>query len=413
MKQTYQTGFGNFFESEAEANSLPIGQNSPQKPLNGLYPELLSGSAFTMPREQNLRTWMYKILPSVKQSKFNSVKKFFLQEDFVSTPEQLRWSKPRFTSGTFLDNLSPVAHNPGCSIWNFSCDKNMTKEYFYNSDGEMLIVIQYGQLELFTELGILKVEPQEIAVIPRGVKFKVLTNTASNGYICENLASPFKLPDLGPIGSNGLANPRDFMYPVASYEKNQGNCVLYNKFCNELFSCELIDSPLNSVAWHGNYCPYKYNLRRFNTMNTVSYDHADPSIFTVLTSPTDTPGKANIDFVIFPPRWLVAEDSFRPPYYHRNIMNEFMGLIEGQYDAKPGGFEPGGYSLHNCMSSHGPDSESFEKAVMADLKPEKYNNTMAFMFESSFIFKPHKDQLAAENLQKDYLDCWQNLKVLF
>jgi homogentisate 1,2-dioxygenase len=290
----------------------------------------------------------------------------------------------------------------------------MDNRYFYDADGEMLIVPEMGGLTIYTELGVVEVQPGQVAVLPRGLTFKVdPTGTAARGYICENYGSQFRLPDLGPIGANGLANPRDFKTPVAWYEDKEGPHEIVAKFGGNLWACETDHSPLDVVAWHGNYAPYLYDLRRFNTIGSISFDHPDPSIFTVLTSPSSDPGVANCDFVIFPDRWLVAEDTFRPPWYHRNIMSEYMGLIYGQYDAKEEGFVPGGGSLHNQMSAHGPDHDAFEKASTAELKPQKLSGTMAFMFESRYIIRPTKFAMECAELQHEYSEVWQGLKKSF
>ena len=230
----------------------------------------------------------------------------------------------------------------------------------------------------------------------------------ARGYVCENYGALFRLPDLGPIGSNGLANARDFETPVAAFEDSDAPTQIVQKFMGALFATTIDHSPFDVVAWHGNLAPCRYDLQRFNTINTVSFDHPDPSIFTVLTSPSDTPGTANCDFVIFPPRWMVAEGTFRPPWFHRNVMSEFMGLIEGAYDAKAGGFAPGGASLHNCMAGHGPDRASYEKAVAADLQPHKIDQTMAFMFESRHVICPTRFATESPLCQLDYDDCWSN-----
>ena len=192
-----------------------------------------------------------------------------------------------------------------------------------------------------------------------------------------------------------------------------GEFELVAKFSGRLWATRLDHSPLDVVAWHGNYAPYKYDLARFNSINTVSFDHPDPSIFTVLTSASDTPGMANIDVVIFPPRWLVAEHTFRPPYFHRNLMSEFMGLIHGAYDAKAEGFLPGGASLHNSMSPHGPDAETFGKATSAELAPQRLGDTLAFMFESRYVYQPTPAALDADFRQRDYVDVWAGLRSHF
>jgi homogentisate 1,2-dioxygenase len=265
-----------------------------------------------------------------------------------------------------------------------------------------------------TELGILEIEPEEIAVIPRGMKFRVeLLDSNASGYLCENHGSPLRIPDLGPIGSNGLANPRDFLAPVAAYEDIDQATTLVQKFLGEFWACQLSHSPLNVVAWHGNSVPYKYDLRRFNTIGTVSYDHPDPSIFTVLTSPSAITGQANADFVIFPPRWMVAERTFRPPWFHRNLMNEFMGLIRGEYDAKAGGFVPGGASLHNVMSAHGPDAKTFINASATELQPQKIERTMAFMIETHAVIRPSQYAMKCSQLQANYDDCWADMPKTF
>lgn len=424
-KISYLTGFGNQFASEACPGALPEGQNSPQKAPLGLYAEQLSGSAFTAPRHENLRTWLYRILPSVMQEEFKVRAQGLWQSkpcaDKFATPNQLRWDPLAIPERpvNFVDGVVTIASNGdmgnrGCAAHIYAINQSMIREFFYNSDGEMLFVPEQGALLLKTELGQLAVQPGEIAVVPRGIRFQVvLQSESARGYICENYGIPFRLPQLGPIGANGLANPRDFNYPTACYEDKEGEFTLITKFQGQLFEAKLNHSPLNVVAWHGNYAPYKYDLRCFNTINTVSFDHPDPSIFTVLTSPSEIAGVANVDFVIFPPRWLVANHTFRPPYYHRNCMSEYMGLIYGSYDAKQDGFIPGGGSLHNRMSAHGPDAVTFEKASNAELKPVYLDNTLAFMFESSLTFIPTEFALTADILQKDYLDCWSGLKKHF
>jgi len=420
------SGFGNEFASEALAGALPRGQNSPQRCPFGLYAEQFSGTAFTAPRHANRRSWLYRIRPAVTHQPFERFKHPLLEEDseVTATPNQLRWDPlPIPTAPTdFIEGLVPIAGNgsaddhSGCGIYLFAANRSMRRRFFYDADGELLIVPQQGALVLDTELGRLSVDPQEIAVIPRGLRFRVeLANGAARGYVCENFGAPFKLPDLGPIGSNGLANARDFLTPVARYEEIEEECELIGKFGGRLWVAKMDHSPLDVVAWHGNYAPYKYDLRRFNALGSVSYDHPDPSIFLVLHSPSDTAGTSNIDFVVFPPRWLAMEHSFRPPWFHRNVANEFMGLICGVYDAKSAGFVPGGSSLHNCMSGHGPDAATFDKAIAADTSnPLRIADTMAFMFESRSVLKPTRAAMqGTPRLQADYLSHWLGLKKHF
>jgi homogentisate 1,2-dioxygenase len=392
------TGFGNQFETEALPGALPIGRNSPQKCAYGLYAEQLSGSPFTAPRASNERSWLYRIRPTVAHwGRFEKVDAGLWRTApcaEVEMPIQpLRWNPVPIPDQalTFVQGVRTIttagdaATQSGIAAHVYLATRSMEDEVFYNADAEMLFVPQQGGLRLATEFGVIDIAPGEIAVVPRGVKFRAeLPDGPARGYLCENYGGAFILPERGPIGANCLANPRDFMTPVAAYEDRDVPTRLTVKWGGNLWRAELDHSPLDVVAWHGNYAPYKYDLRRYSPVGPILFDHADPSIFTVLTSPSETPGTANIDFVIFPDRWMVAENTFRPPWYHMNIMSEFMGLIYGQYDAKPQGFVPGGFSLHNCMLPHGPDVDAFEGASNAELKPHKLEGTMAFMFEARF-----------------------------
>ncbi len=421
-ERKYQSGFGNEFATEAVAGALPRGQNSPQQTPFGLYAEQFSGTAFTAPRAHNRRSWLYRIHPSVVHSPFAPINSAHLNTETILTPNQLRWSPfpiPK-TPTDFIEGLmtiavsGDVALQTGCSVYVYACNKSMSNKFFYDADGELLIVPQLGKLRIRTELGVLEIQPGEICVLPRGLKFTVdLIDAEARGYVCENHGALFRLPDLGLIGANGLANPRDFLTPVAAYENQAGEFKLIAKFGGQLFTSTLNHSPLDVVAWHGNYVPHKYDLAHFNTINTVSFDHPDPSIFTVLTSPSEIVGTANVDFVIFPPRWMVAEKTFRPPYFHRNVMSELMGLIHGKYDGKAEGFVPGGASLHNAMSAHGPDAPTFDRASNATLEPDYLSNTLAFMFESRFVLNPTKQALKHEALQNEYWKSWQNLPNQF
>jgi homogentisate 1,2-dioxygenase len=422
----YHSGFGNEFASEAVPGALPMGQNSPQKAPLGLYTEQLSGTPFTAPRASNRRSWVYRIRPSVVHKPYTPLPKKLLRstpfDEVATPPNQLRWDPIAIpTEATdFVDGLVTIAGNgdssmhSGVAIHVYVANRSMVNRAFYDADGELLIVPQLGKLLIFTEFGRITLEPGEICVIQRGIKFRVeLLEKEARGYVCENYGGLFRLPDLGPLGANGLANPRDFQTPHAAYEDVDGDYRVAAKFLGNLWEAEYNHSPLNAVAWHGNYAPYKYDLSRFNCINSVSFDHPDPSIYTVLTAPSEIPGTANCDFVIFPPRWMVAEHTFRPPWFHRNFMNEFMGLIFGQYDAKAEGFVPGGASLHNCMSGHGPDAETFQKASTADLKPQYLADTLAFMFETRFICRPTKYAMDTAELQHNYFECWQGLKKNF
>ena len=422
----YMSGFGNEFASEAVEGALPVGRNSPQRAPLGLYAEQLSGTAFTAPRHSNRRSWLYRIRPAAMHGGFSALGHGHFHNRFdevAPPPDQMRWSpQPMPEAPTdFIDGLFTVAGNggpatqAGIAIHLYAANRPMQDRFFYDADGELLIVPQHGRLAIATEFGLLDVEPQQVAVIPRGVRFRVeLPDGEARGYVCENFGAFLRLPDLGPIGSNGLANPRDFEVPKASYEDTEGDFTLVAKFQGALWSASIGHSPLDVVGWHGNYAPYRYDLRRFNTIGSISYDHPDPSIFLVLTSPSDTPGVGNLDFAIFPPRWLVAQDTFRPPWFHRNVASEFMGLVHGSYDAKAEGFVPGGASLHNCMSGHGPDAATFEKASSADLaRPDVITDTMAFMFETRWVIRPTAQALGSPQRQADYQACWSGLAKHF
>jgi homogentisate 1,2-dioxygenase len=419
---SYQSGFGNEFATEALPGALPAHRNSPQRVAYGLYAEQISGTAFTAPRSHNRRSWLYRIRPAAVHGQFTQIDKRAIVGHFDGVPvppDQMRWSPLPMPSAPtdFIDGWVTMAGNgspeamSGCAIHLYAANRPMSDRYFYSADGELLIVPQQGRLHIATELGLLEIEPQEIAVIPRGIRFQVsLPDGEARGYICENFGALLRLPDLGPLGSNGLANPRDFLTPCARYEEREGEFELVAKFCGNLWRAPIGHSPLDVVAWHGNYAPYKYDLRHFNTIGSISYDHPDPSIFLVLQAPSDTPGVDTLDFVIFPPRWLVGEDTFRPPWFHRNVASEFMGLIHGAYDAKAEGFVPGGASLHNCMSGHGPDAATFDKASSADTGvPHKVTDTMAFMFETRQVLCPTAQAIASPQRQGNYNDCWAGI----
>ncbi len=424
----YMPGFGNTFETEALPGALPVGQNSPQRCAYGLYAEQLSGSPFTAPRGANERSWLYRIRPSVRHTgRFRkSAAPYWTAAPAMGEVErpigQLRWAPVPIPAEklTFVDGVRTITTagdantRTGMAAGIYFATQSMEDEVFYNADGELLIVPQQGELHFFTEFGRIALAPGEICVIPRGVKFNVAIDGApARGYFCENYGAKFTLPERGPIGANCLANTRDFKTPVAAFEDKEAPCRLTVKWCGVFYACDLDHSPLDVVAWHGNYAPYKYDLRTFSPVGALLFDHPDPSIFSVLTAPSGEPGAANADFLIFPERWAVAEHSFRPPWYHMNVMSEFMGLIYGQYEAKPQGFRPGGMSLHNCMLPHGPDAESFEKASTMALEPVKLANTLAFMFETRLPQHLTRYAASLETLDEEYPDCWAGLEKRF
>ena len=422
----YLGGFGNEAASEAVPGALPEGQNAPQRPPLGLYTEQISGTPFTAPRSENRRSWLYRIRPSAAHSPFRRIDNGLLRstpfDEAEPPPNRLRWDPLPFPDGPadFIDSLVTIGGNgdaglhAGMAIHVYRANRPMERRVFYDADGELLIVPQQGRLGLFTEFGPVEAAPGEIALVPRGVKFRVaLPDNKARGYICENYGQLLRLPELGPIGANGLANPHDFLSPGAAYEDRDETFEIVVKFAGNLWATELDHSPLDVVAWRGNYAPCKYDLARFNAMGSVGFDHPDPSIFTVLTSPSEVAGSANCDFMIFPPRWVVAEHTFRPPWFHRNVMNELMGLVHGVYDAKAEGFIPGGMSLHNCMAAHGPDAATFAKAGAVDLVPQKIEGTLAVMFETRFPIRPTRFALETPALQDDYDACWQGFPKLF
>lgn len=414
----YFPGFGNHVSTEAVPGALPIGRNSPQRPPYGLYAEQLSGTAFTAPRAENRRSWLYRLRPSAEHPPYQPYDGAPLFSPHTPAkplaPNRLRWDPIPAPAApvdwidgmeTMLTTRDP-ADLEGVVVHRYAANRDMDTRAFVNADGELLFIPQAGALTLLTELGRIDIAPGQIAVIPRGVRFRVLLREGSAaGYVAENYGAPFRLPDLGPIGANGLANPRDFETPAAWFEDSDEAFQLVQKSLASLWITTLPHSPLDVVAWHGNLAPYRYDLARFNTINTVSFDHPDPSIFTVLTSPSTVAGRANADFVIFPPRWMVAEDTFRPPWFHRNVMSEAMGLIHGAYDAKAEGFAPGGLSLHNLMAGHGPDVASWRGASNAELKPHKIEGTMAFMVETCWPYRPTEHAL--DHAQPDYDAVWE------
>lgn len=428
MTQHYMTGFGNEFATEALANALPQGQNSPQRCNYGLYAEQISGAPFTAPRATNQRSWLYRIRPSVRHTgifRSHDLPGWKTAPHIVAhglPPAPLRWDPTPIGEAplTFLSGMRTITTagdvhtQTGMAIHTYVATRAMADEYFSNADGELLIVPDTGILAIATELGRIDLGVGEIAIIPRGVKFTVVPlGGPARGYVCENYGARLTLPERGPIGANGLANPRDFLTPVAAFEDREEPCRLIVKWGGTFHAAEIAQSPLDVVAWHGNYAPCKYDLRLFCPVGAVLFDHPDPSIFTVLTAPSGEPGTANVDFVIFPERWMVAEHSFRPPWYHVNLMSEFMGLIYGTYDAKEEDFHPGGMSLHNCMVPHGPDAAAFAKATTSPSAPVKLADTLAFMFETRYPQQLTHYAAELPTLQAAYASCWDGVEKRF
>ncbi|WHZ12510.1 MAG: Homogentisate 1,2-dioxygenase [Burkholderiaceae bacterium] len=419
----YMNGFANEFSTEALPGALPDRGNSPQKAPYGLYAEQINGTPFTIARAANRRSWLYRIRPGAAHDAFapgNAGAHWLSSFNQAPTPpNRMRWDPIAMpAAGTkvdFVDSMMTIGGNAGCGIHVYTATRSMEKRYFYDSDGELLIVPQQGRLTLATELGNLEVEPQEIAVIPRGIRFQVrLRDGAARGFVCENFGAPLQLPTLGVIGSNGLAHPRDFLTPVAAWEDVEGDFEILTKFDGQFWTARINHSPLDVVAWHGTHAPYKYDLRKFNVAGFISYDHPDPCMNLVLHAPSAAPGVDTLDFIAFAPRVLAMLDTFRPPWFHRNVAGEFMGNVHGHYDAKAGGFEPGSMSIHNTMTAHGPDTETFEKASAADTsKPDYIKDTMAIMFETPVIIHATQQALESPHRQREYVRVWEGLKKHF
>jgi len=431
----YQYGaFGSFFTSEALPGALPRKQNSPKHPPYGLFPELVSGNAFTEPRTKNRYSWLYRIRPSVQHGQLEGADfEPWVHPTWVSPPFkhvnpaiQLKF-KPRerppagvdFIDGTVTVGAcgDPTAQDGNAAnTYIMTASMSANKRYFRSADADTLILPQEGSLEIRTELGDMTVSPWELALIPRGLAFQVNLPQGADiaqGYYLENFGAQFVVPDLGPIGiSGGLAHPRHFVTTKAAYEEKTGEFELVTKYCGNLFRSKIPNSPFDVVAWYGNLVPSKYDMRLFMAINSVTYDHPDPSIGTVLSSYTGSPGLANVDFVIFPPRWMAAEGTFRPPWYHRNYMSEFMGLLQGKYDAKPDGFKGGSCSMHNRMLPHGPDSTALEIGTKGSDDPQRYCNNLAFMWETRLPWHPSEYALQAL-LDTNYPKVWKPIEPRF
>jgi homogentisate 1,2-dioxygenase len=419
-KYKYLSGLGSHHMTEALAGVLPKKGNSPQRLAHGLYAEQLSGTAFTSVRSENRRTWMYRRRPSVSNTPAvmhePSLKWETAPLKHAEIPySPMRWAPLVNDDGKhdFLSGMETVGANgdasmhAGCAIHIYTAHESMHDVAVCNADGELLIVPQAGVLCVQTEMGYLEVAPGEITVIPRGVCFRVeVSEPLSRGYVLENYGAMLRLPELGPIGANGLASPKDFLFPVAHYDLQDHPFRLVTKLAGRFYEKELTYSPFDVVAWHGNLAPYKYDLENFNVFGSVSFDSPDPSISTVLTSPSHLPGTADIDFVAFPPRWQVAEDTFRPPFFHKNVMTEFMGMVYGTYEGKATGFPPGAFSLHTSMTPHGPDKDTFESGSAEAMQPHKLEATLAFMFETRLPLRVLNRWMVDDRFDRNYVEKW-------
>lgn len=424
-RASYQPGFGNEFATEAVAGALPVGQNSPQRPPLGLVSELVSGTAFVAPRALNRRSYLFRIRPSTNAHPLLPVSFPNFQTPPLAVdpqPGAMRWStlNDKIAGKDFLDGLlthcgngSPRTQN-GMAVHIYNASEPMTGRAFVNSDGEMLIIPQTGKLVITTELGIMDIQPGELALIPKGMKMKVdPVSGPAYGFMCENYGLPFVLPDLGLIGSHGLANAIDFETPVAAFEDNEEPTELIQKFCGSFWETKLEYSVFDVVAWRGNWAPCKYDMMKFNTMGSISYDHPDPSIFCALTSSSDAVAGGNVDFMILPPRWIVAEHSFRPPGFHRNSVSEFLALVKGAHESRSSNFPPGSISLHNCWTPHGPDTETLEQARTAELQPQRVDDALVFMLETRFPLEMSSAAFESDKRQRDCTNGWAGFTKRF
>ncbi|GJE85537.1 homogentisate 1,2-dioxygenase [Phanerochaete sordida] len=400
----YQVGFGNWFTSEALPNVLPSGQNMPQKNKYDLYTEGMNGCPFTAPRAQNQHNWLYRIRPSVahqgitKSAKQNPylVAEFSLNDPKQSvSPERVAWrpdSVPANERVTFVHGIKSMAGNgspllrEGVVLHTYACNASMERQAFVNSDGDFLLVPVAGRLDIQTELGRMMVFPGEVAVVQRGLKWKVsVPDGKAMGYIQEIFGMHYELPELGPLGASGLANPRDFEHPVAHFDVDQSDWEVLYKLGGQLWSCAQDHTPFDVVAWHGNYVPYKYDLDAFISCGSLSRDHMDPSVWTVLTARSKTPGVALADVIFAGERWDVAEKTFRPPYFHRNTATEIIGLISGDFGFERD-FAPGALSLETGFGAHGMESDAYDAASDMELKPTKIlQGTRMVLFETSML----------------------------
>ncbi|GLI78307.1 hypothetical protein PoHVEF18_006618 [Penicillium ochrochloron] len=398
-KFKYLNGFNGYHQSEAAEGVIPLVINIPQKSKYGLHTERISGSSFTAPRKDSKQTWLYRLLPSTCHEDFSLLEnhpfnlKNVLNSKYQYSPNRSTWAPAQIAKeADFLTGLQLIggAGNPtmkeGLAYYAFTAGKSMpSNQAFYSADGDFLLAPQKGTLDIRTEMGYLRVRSNEICVVPRGIRFHVsLPAGPVRGFALELFEGHFELPELGPIGSTGLANIRDFEIPTASFDNSNVDTEIIAKFAGQVHRTVHRGSIFNVAGWSGTYYPFKYDLGKFNTIGSVSYDHTDPSIFTVLTAPSSVPGEAVVDVAVFGPRWLVMEKSYRPPYFHRNTMSEFAFVIKGGFDVTP--LPPqleGLFLLSNTMCAHGADPESWKQATEKELVPEKIPpGNLGMMFES-------------------------------
>ncbi|GAD98612.1 homogentisate 1,2-dioxygenase, putative [Paecilomyces variotii No. 5] len=422
----YQVGFGNRFVSEAVPDTIPRdGRNLPQRANYDLYIEQLNGTTFVTCRKDMFNVWFHRIRPSCAHKalkpleyKHDIVSVFSSQNEGVSfVPFNNEWgpleipleSKPtNFWQGikTILGHGDPTLKE-GVAVHQYAANLSMDKEAFVNHDGDYLFVPQQGRLDIQTELGRMMVLPGELFVIPAGLRFKVsLPDGPSRGYIQEIFGSHFELPDLGPIGSNGLALPQDFEIPVASYDLDTSSWEIITKLAGKLYHYEQAHTPFDVVGWHGNYVPYKYEIEKLLALSS-SKDQLDPSAYTILTAKSKIPGVSITDFCAFTPKWVNSLNSWRPPYYHRTMGAEVMGMVRGEYGGSAKTLEPGALTCDNAYVPHGETYDAWKKHAFVDLEPTLLGagvlSITKFALERHNQIKPMREELW-DNMHGHFLD---------
>ncbi|KAH9884385.1 homogentisate 1,2-dioxygenase [Xylariomycetidae sp. FL2044] len=430
----YQIGFGNRFATEAIPGVLPQACNTPQRCKYDLISEQLNGTPFISPRATLLHAWFYRIHPSVKHRPLKRLPKnedleaVFspLNPDVEFTPQDLGWDKFPHPKGAdavdmidFIDGLKTIGGHgdptlkEGLAVHMYMANTSMPNRAFCNNDGDMLIIPQEGRLDIQTEFGRLMVRPGELVVVQAGMRFTVgLPDGPSRGYIQEIFGSHYELPELGPVGSNGMAQPRDFEIPVASFDVDLSPWTVVVKLAGALFAYEQDHTPYDVVGWHGNYAPYKYAMEKFISSATVDRDQSDPSIYCVLTARSKIPGVSLSDFLVFTPKWCSTRNTFRPPYYHRNVATEIMGMPYGTWHGSATMLEPGGLTYEPSYMPHGESYERWKEATGADLQPARVGEgAMAFMMHiSGHVSLTQYALQRCTTLQPIQADMWQDFK---
>ncbi|RSL87550.1 hypothetical protein CDV31_016235 [Fusarium ambrosium] len=438
-KYTYLNGLGNLHQSEAFPDAVPLVNSYPQHAKYGLRSEKVSGTSFTAtPRSQNLWSFLYRARPSYNHGTFELWNQH-LETANPSRPKHLTpnsyvWPTFNVTKGDWTaqhllgGNGSPT-DKTGVAIWLFHVNKDMPPQTVFSSqDGEALIVPQTGALDIQTEYGKLLVRQQEIAVIPRGIKYRVTLpeGKEARGYVLELYQGHFRLPELGIIGSIGLANPRDFQVPTASFDgkiesqgdtqvavanDGRGEWTIISRLDTKLWFATQDSTPFDVAGWQGTLYPYKYDVRRFNYIGNLNYDHADPSVFVVLTSQSygKEPGTAVVDFAAVGEHWHPAQHTLRVPWYHRNTASEFVFPIIAEQDPKSrlntsDTFGPWGAWLNANMVTHGSNEQEYAewqaKDTLTPMKLQDFGVTSAIIeTEATLLLTDWAFEAATKNFK--------------